>query len=114
MRATLSLKEKKKAFRQQGKYWVEPLREWILDTKQAAFLSSSSDFSEIKSFVQKIGTNPTVRDKTAGFSAPSPFDFVLAGKARFALPLARAASPRSLCRDEVSFCDPTGNDPGRH
>ena len=109
MRATLALKEKKKAFRQQGKYWVEPLREWILDTKQAAFLSSSSDFSEIKSFVQKIGTNPTVRDKTTCFSVPSPFDFVLAGKARFTLPLARVASPRELSRDEVSFCDPTGN-----
>ncbi len=109
MRATLTLKEKMKAFRHQGKYWVEPLREWILDIKQAAFLSSSSDFSEIKSFVQKIGTNPTVRDKTACFSVPPPFDFVLQGKARFLLTSSRAASPRSLSRDEVSLCDLTGN-----
>ena len=50
IRSTLALKEKKKDFSKQGKYWVEPLREWILDTKQAAFLSCSSDFFEIKSF----------------------------------------------------------------
>ena len=109
MRATLTLKEKKKAFRKQGKYWVEPLREWILDTKQAAFLSSSDDFSEIAAFVKKVGTNPLVRDKTARFSVPSPFGFVLQGKARFPSASARAATPRSLSRDEVSFCDPTGN-----
>ncbi len=109
MRATLTLKEKKKDFAHQGNNWVEPLREWILDTKQATFLSSSDDFSEIAAFVKKVGTNPSVRDKTARFSVSSPFGFVLQGKARFPLASSRASSTRSLSRDEVSFCDPTGN-----
>ena len=108
MRATLALKDKKKASRQQGKVWVEPLREWILDIKQANFLSSSDNFSEIASFVKKVGTNPLVRDKTARFSVPSPFGFVLQGKARLPLASSRAATPRSLSRDEVSFCEPSG------
>ncbi|MEX1087184.1 MAG: recombinase family protein, partial [Candidatus Paceibacterota bacterium] len=49
MRATLALKEEKKDFAHQGNNWVEPLREWILDTKQATFLSSSDNFPEIAS-----------------------------------------------------------------
>lgn len=37
MRESLALKEKRKDFEREGKNWVEPLREWILDTKQANF-----------------------------------------------------------------------------
>jgi len=54
MRATLALKAKMKDFERGGNSWVEPLREWVLDTKQAAFLSSSADLKEIRSFIQKI------------------------------------------------------------
>ena len=109
MRTTLALKQEKKDFGHQGNNWVEPLREWILDTKQATFLSSSSNFGEIASFVKKVGTNPTVRDKSARFGAPVPSQFVAKRRGVLALASSRAASPRSLCRDEVSFCDPTGN-----
>ncbi len=76
MRESLALKEKRKDFEHLGNNWVEPLREWILDTKQANFLSSSADFHEISSFVKKVGTNPTVRDKSARFGAPVPSEFV--------------------------------------
>jgi len=48
----------------------------ILDTKQAAFLSSCDDFSEIAAYVKKVGTNPLVRDKSAHFGAPVPSEFV--------------------------------------
>ena len=109
MRATLSLKEQKKAFEQRRAYWVEPLREWILDTKQAAFLSDSSDFCEIKSFVQKIGTNPQVRAKTASFAVAVPSGLVAACRAFLPASSAHAPAARSLFRDEVSFCDPTEN-----
>src|SRR3989344_7786463 len=71
-----ALKEKMKDFERGRNNWVEPLREWILDTKQANFLSSSSDLYQIKSFVRKIGTNPLVRDKSAHFAAPVPSQFV--------------------------------------
>ena len=109
MRATLALKEQKKDFVHQGNNWVEPLREWILDTKQATFLSSSDDFSEIARFVKKVGTNPSVRDKSTRFAAPVPSQFV--AKRRGILPAcsSRVASPRSLTSLEVSFCDLTEN-----
>ena len=85
MRASLAFVEKQKAFSQPGQNWVEPLREWILDTQQAAFLSSSNNFSKIASFVQKIGTNPSVRDKSARFATPAASRLV-AEQQRFLAP----------------------------
>ncbi len=104
MRATLTLKDKKKDFERRGNNWVEPLREWVLDTKQANFLNSSTDFNEISSFVKKVGTNHSVLDKTAHFSVPSPCHFV--AKRRHFLPLCAPSARRasSLSRAEVSFC----------
>lgn len=75
MRASASLQAKLKDFENGRKNWVEPLREWILDTKQADFLSKSENYHEIKTFVQKIGTNPSVRDKSVVFEFSPPSHF---------------------------------------
>jgi len=106
MRATLALKEKKKDFGHQGNDWVEPLREWILDTKQATFLSSSSNFPEIASFVKKVGTNPLVRDKSARFGVPAPYQFVAERRHILSSFSRRARSRSDLTEREVSICDP--------
>ncbi len=57
------LLEKKSDFGRKGRNWIEPLRSWILSAHQAEKLASSNDFSEIRSFVEKIGTNHLLRDK---------------------------------------------------
>ena len=111
MRSTFVLKEKLKDFAQGRNNWVEPLRKWILDTKQANFLSSSADFHEISSFVKRIGTNPSVRDKSARFDAPVPSQFVATRLATF--PLSTLETPTAshgsaLTSDEVSFCGGCG------
>jgi len=104
MRASLTLKEEKKDFERGRNKWVEPLREWILYTKQADFLSSSDNFQEIASFVKKVGTNPTVRDKTARFSFSSPSQFV-AKRHHILSALPRPVRSRSdLTKQEVSIC----------
>ena len=41
-----ALREKMKDFERGRNAWVEPLQQWILDLKQADFLSSSGNFSE--------------------------------------------------------------------
>ena len=112
MRFTLALKEKLKDLKHSGNNWVEPLREWILDTKQANFLSSSVDFHEISSFVKKVGTNPLVRDKSARFGAPilSEFVFAYSTKSPFSHPLLPVAKVKNFWElNEVSFGDPTEN-----
>jgi hypothetical protein len=75
MRACAALEQRKQDFNGGRNQWVEPLQEWIKDTKQADFLVSSPDYSKMKQLLQKIGTNPQVRDKSArlNFSAPSRF-----------------------------------------
>ncbi len=104
MRASLTFKSQKNDFEQRRNIWVEPLREWVMDTKQATFLSSSTDFSEIASFVQKIGTNHAVRDKSARFSVPPPSHFVATRRGFMPLvaPLARPSF--ALTDADVSFC----------
>ncbi len=108
MRATLALKEKMKDFEKGRNNWVEPLRSWILDTKQADFLAKDGSFSELKSFVQKIGTNHTVRNKTVHFSVSAPSAFV--AQKRHLLPLCTpsARRPSTLSAREVSICGETG------
>ena len=104
MRVLAALKAKLKDFERGRNQWVEPLRQWILDTKQADFLSSSSNFSEIASFVRKIGTNPSVRDKSMHFECPPEFEFAASRQAE--LGGAAASQPRdsALSDKEVSIC----------
>ena len=107
MRSLATLKEEMKAFESGRNQWVEPLRNWILDTKQATFLSSSTDFHKIASFVKKVGTNPTVRNKSPHFSVSAPYDFV--ALRRGFLPAHSSAAPSArltsvLSEQEVSIC----------
>ncbi len=109
--ASAVLEQKKKDFENGRKKWVEPLREWILDTKQADFLAKSDNFHEIKTFVQKIGTNPLVRDKSVRFEFSPPSHF--AAKRRGVLRSAAATRPRGaiLSNREVSIAESKGFEP---
>ena len=107
MRSTLTLKEKLKDLKHSGNNWVEPLRSWILDMKLANFLSSSTDFHEISSFVKKVGTNHSVRDKSAHFGTcpPSELSFAYVTKSPFSHPLLPMANAKNFWDlDEVAFC----------
>ena len=70
---------------------------------QADFLSKSENYHEIKTFVQKIGTNPRVRNKSAVFDFCPPSHF--AAKRRGILRSAAASRPRgaTLSNAEVSI-----------
>ena len=104
MRASLALKEKKKDFENGRNNWVEPLRKWILDTKQADFLCKSDDLHAIKEFIQKIGTNHEFREKSARFAVPSPSDFIAVRRHIFPPSVPSALSPFPLSSDEGTCC----------
>ena len=108
MRVLAALKEQKKDFERGRKNWVEPLREWILDMKQANFLSSSTDLLAIKSFVQKIGTNPTLRCKSPHFEFTPPSQFAAQRRALLPTPAPSARASSHLSDSEVSFCGEGG------
>jgi hypothetical protein len=54
----------------------EPVMNFLNDCKQAAILAESSDAAKIRSFFQKVGSNPLVRDRALVFSPRAPFAFV--------------------------------------
>ncbi len=104
MRSLVALKAELKDFERGRKNRVEPLREWILDLKQANFLSSSDNLPAIKQFVQKVGTNPVLDDTSPHFSVAAPFTF--AASRRDFLPAHSSAALRAaaLTSEEVSIC----------
>ena len=112
MRRKLSLDAEMSAARHGRKNWVEPLRQWILDSKRAGFLAGSTNYAEIREFVRSFGTNPALRDKTISISFCPPSEFARSRLMHFARPLRRAPQARgvfALSAEEVSICDPTGN-----
>jgi hypothetical protein len=90
LKQKISLASQKDNFGRTGKNWIEPLRSWILDIQKAKKLSQGDNFEDIKAFVQKVGTNHQLLDKSASFSFSAPWDYV-------ALRLAQShqAEPRS-------------------
>jgi len=109
MRSAAALQEKKKDFERGRKNWVEPLREWILDTKQALVLGSSDNLHEISNFVRKVGTNPTIQSKSMHFRASPPSENTARLRAEMNRAAAFARLGSELNPNEVSFCGGSGN-----
>ena len=66
----LPLLEKSKANR------LEPLRNWILEANQAEKWVSEDNWLEMKSFLQKVGSNRLLRAQTLTVSFKKPFDLL--------------------------------------
>ncbi len=69
---------KKDDFGRKGQSWIEPLRNWILAAFQAGKLASSNDYDGIKSFVEKIGTNRRLFDRSVAWEWAQPWDLLAA------------------------------------
>jgi hypothetical protein len=108
MRQKLSLQAKSSSARAERKNWVEPLRKWILDGKQAGFLLRKENLHEMRDFLRSFGTNPALKDKTINISFCPPTDFARARKADFlsSSHITPKASPNFLLSErEVALCD---------
>jgi hypothetical protein len=108
MRQKMSLQARQTSARHERKNWVEPLRKWILDSKHAGFLASSTKYAEIRDFVRSFGTNPALLNKTISISFCPPSDFARIRKAEFISSphgALRAPAHFGLSDREVSICD---------
>ncbi len=54
----------------------EPVINFLNDCKQAGIVAESNDPAKIRSFFQKVGSNPLVRDRTLAYAPRPPFAFV--------------------------------------
>ena len=70
------LLQKKSDFGRKGNNWNELLREWINLACHAEKLASSEDFYEIKSLIEKIGTNRRLLDRKIILDFKKPFDLI--------------------------------------
>jgi len=70
------LKDKLEAFGRNSINRFEPVINFLNDCKQASILAKSDDPEKIRSFFQKVGSNPLVRDRALVFSPRAPFAFV--------------------------------------
>ncbi len=77
-----ALKQKLADFGRKGNYWLEPMRNFILSAYQANFLFDSENLEEKRSFLQKIGSNWTLRNKIVIFQAINEWKIALS-KMRF-------------------------------
>ena len=56
-----------KDFEQKGNHRLEPMRLFILDSKQAGIIASGENFEEKKNFLKKIGSNPRLAQRALHF-----------------------------------------------
>ncbi|MDP3792599.1 MAG: hypothetical protein Q8Q89_02615 [bacterium] len=109
LRQKAKFEESFKDFGQQRKNWVEPLRSFVLSLKEAVDLEKSENYLEWKTFFQKIGSNPEIKDKTLSCNWGELWEFTASAvdgkgfeKIDSAI-LASAKSLRFLNSDNVSF-----------
>ena len=95
------LQRRKSDFGRKGNNWIEPLREWILAAYHAEKLASSNEFDEIKSFVEKIGTNRRLLSKKVGWDWSGVWRIVAENQNK--IPPARERSER-IPSSENSQC----------
>ena len=73
-----ALAVKKEGFGQSPNNWLEPIKNWVIQAHSAKALAVSNNFTEVKLFVEKIGTNRRLFEKIVSWDWQKPFG-LLAG-----------------------------------
>lgn len=82
-------------FEHSGDYWLEPMRLFILDSKQAKIIASKENLPAKRDFLKKIGSNPLLRDRALVISWQNPWKIL----ADFPLPVAAGDEDFASCSD---------------
>src|ERR1019366_2229294 len=68
-----TLTDKLASFERVSTNRFEPVINFLNDCKQAAIVAKSNDPTKIRSFIEKVGSNPLVRNRTLVFSPRAPW-----------------------------------------
>ena len=77
LRQKAKLEENLGAFGRQGKNRLEPLRGFVLSLREAKNLAQTKNHALWRDFFRKIGSNPTLKDKTLSLNWGVLWDFTL-------------------------------------
>ncbi len=70
------LKDKLASFERVTINRFEPMINFLNDCKQAGIVANGNDTKKIRAFIEKVGSNPLVRDRTLVFSPRAPWSFL--------------------------------------
>jgi len=78
-----------------GNHWLELTRNWILEANQAKNLVLQDNFSEMKNYLKKIGSNRRLAAGRLEIDFKNPFALLakLPAEARGAMPTGRQEAP---------------------
>jgi vacuolar-type H+-ATPase subunit I/STV1 len=68
--------EKLSDFERKGNHWLELTRNWILEANQAKNLALQENFSEMKNYLKKIGSNRRLARGRLKIDFKKPFDLL--------------------------------------
>ena len=68
--------EKLSDFERKGNHWLELTRNWILEANQAKNLALQDNFSEMKNYLKKIGSNRRLAAERLEIDFKKPFDLL--------------------------------------
>jgi len=71
-----TLEEKLSDFERKGNHWLELVRNWIIEANQAKNLVLDDNFSEMKNFLKKIGSNRRIFDQRLFVDFKKPWDYL--------------------------------------
>ena len=103
----IDLQEKLDSISHTGSFWLEPMRNFILDSKQAKYIASQKSLFEKRDFCKKVGSNLILVDKRVSFFFKTPWEIL----ANFPLQNLGNLPKSELCtirlRDQDSNLEPT-------
>ena len=70
------IEEKLSDFEQKGNHWLELVKNWIIEANQPKNFALSKDFSEMKNFLQKIGSNRRIFDQRLFVDFKKPWNYL--------------------------------------
>jgi len=70
------IEEKLSDFERKGNHWLELTRNWILEANQAKNLALQDNFSEMKNYLKKIGSNRRIFDQQLFVDFKKPWNYL--------------------------------------
>ena len=71
-----TLEEKLSDFERKGNHWLELVRNWIIEANQAKNFVLSDNFSEMKNFLKKIGSNRRILNQRLFIDFKKPWNYL--------------------------------------
>ena len=70
------IEEKLSDFERKGNHWLELVRNWIIEANQAKNFVLDNNFSEMKNFIKKIGSNRRILNQRLFVDFKKPWNYL--------------------------------------